>query len=330
MNEIYLLKARDISDILEGQEERVIDIVSQAYVDYGNQKSSLPHSVFLKFPDNDKDRIIGLPAYLGGETKTAGMKWISSFPGNIKQGIERASALLILNNMKNGHAEAILESSIISAQRTAASAALAAKLTHSNPDEQVIGFIGCGRINREIAGFLKAVYKNVFRFVAYDQEADRAARFLDSIKDKNLEGKVATSVEELLAEAPLVSVATTAGAPYIKDISACSLDSTILNISLRDFTPEAVMECDNVVDDIDHVCRENTSIYLTEKATGNRDFVRCSISEIITQKKLGRAGGKPVMYSPFGLGVLDVALGSYVKQKAVNKNMGIIIEDFLP
>lgn len=88
--------------------------------------------------------------------------------------------------------------------------------------------------------------------------------------------------------------------------------------------------CDNVVDDLDHVCREKTSIHLTEMATGNREFVRCGIAEIITGNQQKRVPGKPVMFSPFGLGVLDIALGKYILDQSEAKNFGVIIEDFLP
>lgn len=329
MRDLLLVRAREISEILN-DEEKIMDIVSKAYVAHTAGKSSLPHSVFLRFPNNDLNRIIGLPAYLGDEVNTAGIKWISSFPDNIKQGVERASALMILNNMENGHAEAVLESSIISAKRTAASAAVAAKLIHSNLDETVFGFVGCGRINREISLFLKKVFKNVKRLVAYDIAPERAKKFLDEIKADDMETEVVSSVDEVFKKAPLVSFATTVGVPYIHDISSCTPESTILNISLRDFGPEVILNADNIVDDLDHVCRERTAIHLAEQACGNRDFVRCPIADVITGKEKGRVEGKTAIYSPFGLGVLDLALACYVRKQAEKKGFGTVIEDFLP
>lgn len=330
MKELYLLRAEEISNILEGQEEKIMDIIAQAYVDHRAGKSSLPHSIFLRFPNSERNRIIGLPAYLGGNTEAAGMKWISSFPDNIDHDMERASALMILNNTTNGHAEAVLESSIISAKRTAASAVVAAQLIHGNPDERVIGFVGCGRINREISVFLKKVFKKVEKFIAYDIVPERAKAFLDIIKVDGMEVEVVESIDEIFKEAPLVSFATTVGIPYVADISACTADSTILNISLRDFEPEVILASDNIVDDLDHVCREKTSIHLAEQTSGNREFVRCPIADIIEGKQTGRVNGKPTIYSPFGLGVLDLALGCYVKDRGIKENKGTIIEDFLP
>ena len=70
-----------------------MDLVGRAYVAHGKGKSSLPHSTFLRFPEDGVNRIITLPAlalaFFGDGFDIAGMKWIASFPGNVKQGMPR-------------------------------------------------------------------------------------------------------------------------------------------------------------------------------------------------------------------------------------------------
>src|SRR5579863_9952358 len=114
-----------VHQILQGRETRVIRLVEHAYRLHGTNAAVNPPSYFLRIPDKPDARIIALPASVRGDIQADGIKWISSFPGNIESGLPRASAVLILNDSRNGYPIACLEASIISACRTAASAALA-------------------------------------------------------------------------------------------------------------------------------------------------------------------------------------------------------------
>jgi ornithine cyclodeaminase len=46
----------------------------------------------------------------------------------------------------------------------------------------------------------------------------------------------------------------------------------VLHISLRDLAPEILLASANIVDDIEHCLKANTSPHLTEQLIGNRDF----------------------------------------------------------
>lgn len=329
---ILILRGEEVHALLDGREQELLQIVEEAYVAHSRGESSLPHSTFLNFPNEQRNRIIALPAYLGEQFGVAGLKWVSSFPNNVSLGMDRASAVVILNSSQTGQPEAVIEGSVISAKRTAASAALAARHLAAPGRDESVSMIGCGLINFEIARFIQAACPRVKTFYLFDIDRERAERFRQSFADSfaGVTAEVIGTLDEALGRAPIVSLATTAVKPHITDLSACAPDTTILHISLRDLTPEVILQSDNVVDDLDHVCRAQTSIHLAEQLTGNRTFVRCTLADVLTGAAPARAGGGLTVFSPFGLGVLDLAVSKLVRDLGLRQERGTIIESFLP
>lgn len=330
--DILILRGEEVSSLLKGKELDLIDLVGRAYVAHGRGNSSLPHSSFLRFPHRMRDRIIALPAYLGDQFEVSGIKWIASFPDNVNEGIERASAVLILNSMMTGRPEVIMESSLISAQRTAASAALAARTLHGTVGPSCVGFIGCGPINYQIARFLMAIWPGIRSFKLFDLSPARADLFVkDCVRLRpELTTEIANSSDSVLGECPVVSIATTAARPHISDLSLCPPQATILHISLRDISPEAILESANIVDDADHICQADTSVHLAEQLVGHRDFITATLAEILSGERELKRDRRPLVFSPFGLGVLDVAVAKFVTTLAVEAKVGTVLESFIP
>jgi ornithine cyclodeaminase len=330
---LRLLTGEDVASLLAGRELEVLDAVARAYVAHGRGESTLPNSVFLRFPADELNRIIALPAFLGGSFDLAGVKWIASFPGNTAYGIERASAVVILNSLATGRPYAVLEGSLISAQRTAASAALAARALLQGTAPGAVGVIGAGIINRQIVHFLRVVLPDIRRFVLYDRQADRAAALGAKLEQSwpGVEVANTSGVEPLIEECQLVSYATTALRPHVDDLSRCPPGAVHLHVSLRDLTPEAILTCDNVVDDADHVCRAQTSVHLAEQLAGSRDFIRCSLAELLEGTAPPKDDRKPTtVFSPFGLGVLDLAVARLVFEEAASHGKGMELQRFFP
>ncbi|RJQ80374.1 2,3-diaminopropionate biosynthesis protein SbnB [Pseudonocardiaceae bacterium YIM PH 21723] len=326
---MLILSEKDVLAILDQDDQRVLDIVADAYVQHAAARTSVPHSVFLRFPDDEVNRIIGLPAFVGGERPVAGFKWVASFPGNVASGLPRASAVVVLNSMETGRAEALLEGTHISARRTGASAALAAR-SLAEPDTEQALLIGTGPIQLEILRYLRIALPSLRKLALYDLDPARAAAFGAQVGAAWPE--LTISVEPDLAVAlrnnRLISLATTAIHPHL-NLDDVRPGSVVLHISLRDLTPESILDSRNVVDDADHVSRANTSIHLAELRTGNRDFIAHSIGELLTAGGNHYDAGVVTVVSPFGLGALDMALGDAVRARAEQTGLGVRIDGFL-
>jgi N-[(2S)-2-amino-2-carboxyethyl]-L-glutamate dehydrogenase len=328
---LLVLRGPDIRDVLTGKEVEIMAAVKEAYCQHSAGNSFLPHSVFVRFPGREKERIIALPGYLGGNDETAGIKWIASFPGNMKRGMSRASAITVLNSLSTGRPEALLEGSLISAARTAASAALAADVLHRTGDIDVLGMVGCGLISREIMKFISSLPRKIGEVLLYDVTPEHAARYGDHIGSylRNVPIRISASAEEVLRRASVVAFATTAVKPTVASISMCRPGTTILHISLRDLMPDAILHADNIVDDVEHVLRAETSVHLAEQKVGHHNFIRCTLADVLTGKQPPRLDPSAVVaFSPFGLGVLDLALAKLALKYARSRGSGIRVDEF--
>ncbi|MDT8913895.1 2,3-diaminopropionate biosynthesis protein SbnB [Amycolatopsis sp. PS_44_ISF1] len=314
-----VISGAQVLDALHGREKYVIDLIERAYGTHAAGATVNPPSYFLRFPDRPSSRIIALPASIGGDVRTDGIKWISSFPENVGNGLPRASAVLVLNDHDTGYPFACLESSVISATRTAASAALAAAaLSRDRGRPKRVGFIGVGLIARYLHTYLSALGWTFEETGVFDLSAEHAAGFVSGVEPA---ARVHDSAESLIRNSDLVVFATVAGSPHVHDPAWFAHHPVVLHVSLRDLAPEIILDSVNIVDDVEHCLKADTSPHLAEQATGNRDFLDGTLDEVLTGAVTIPAD-RTVVFSPFGLGVLDLAVGKFVYD-AVTESGGL-------
>lgn len=328
--ELSIINGKTVSDLIGAHRGDCINVVRDAYLAHARGHSVNPDSYFLRFPEKPDCRIIALPAYLGDDFQVAGLKWIASYPGNVRRGFPRASAVLVLNSYETGYPFAILESSIISASRTAASAALAAYwLNGQSRRASTLGIVGTGLIARYVYDFLVGTGWEIDKVRLYDKSLSESQKFMSTAcrLDRHRSVEIESDVADLVRASDLVVFATVASAPHIADTSLFEHNPLVLHISLRDLAPEILLESQNVVDDVDHVMKANTSPHLTEQMTGNRDFVTGTLAEVMQgQRAVSRS--RPIIFSPFGMGILDVAVGKWVYERATADGRDQRLPDF--
>lgn len=328
--ELSIVNGKTVSDIIRSHRDECIEIVRDAYLAHARGQTVNPDSYFLRFPEKPDCRIIALPAYIGNGCGVAGLKWIASYPSNVRRGFARASAVLVLNDYDTGYPFAIIESSIISAARTAASAALAAYwLNGQSRRAPSLGIVGTGFIARYVYEFLVETGWEIDEVRLYDTSPQESEKFRKTAcrAENHSTLTIVSDVAELVSASDLIVFTTVASTPHIVDPTLFERNPLVLHISLRDLAPEILLRSQNVVDDVEHIMKANTSPHLAEQKTGNRKFVTGTLADIMTgRRSVNRS--RPIIFSPFGMGILDLAVGKWVYDQAVAADQDLRLSDF--
>lgn len=325
----YTISGAVIKSLIDEYHNDIYEIIKQTYLAHFLKTINNPPSYFLKFPEKPNSRIIALPAAIcDPQTKLAGIKWIGSYPRNIENNLPRASAVIILNDYDTGFPYACLEGSIISAVRTSYSAVLASEYLHQHKMKiSVLGIVGTGYIAKNIYNCFRAKNWEIENIFIYDSNYQRAEKFANEINIDNKINCKPTTIEKLLQSSSAIVFCTTALEPHINDLSLFKHKPIILHISLRDLSPEIIQNMDNIVDDIDHVLNANTSVHLAYKKANHIDFIKGTLGELIYGKAVP-SKDKATIFSPMGMGVLDLTVANFLYQKAQEKNKTNEIKEF--
>jgi N-[(2S)-2-amino-2-carboxyethyl]-L-glutamate dehydrogenase len=321
---------KTIHRLLHEDLEGCVRIVREAYLAHDAGDTVNPQSVFLRFPERPDARIIGLPAHLRRPRPLSGIKWIASYPANIRSGTPRASAVLILNDGASGYPFACLEGAVISAARTAASAALAADVIRGGHRKLAsLGVVGAGNISRYVLTFLCGLRWEIGTVHVHDIDPAAQIRFAEWLAAVSPDTKTTTApgAEAVLAASDMTLFATVSSAPYVRNPDALAHCPTVLHLSLRDLAPELVLSSSNVVDDPQHVLSAGTSLALAMERCGNQSFITCTLADLLLRRR-ELAANKPTIFSPFGLGMLDLSVGEWIYRRAADSRELMTAPDF--
>jgi len=137
--------------------------------------------------------IHAMPAYIP-KLKAAGMKWVSGYPGNPDRGLPYISGMLILNDPETGVPVCVMDCTWITAKRTGAATAVAAKYL-ARKDSTSAGIIACGIQGRSNLEALRCSF-NITSVKAYDINHDTARRYASEMSRRlNIDVEPVTEVE---------------------------------------------------------------------------------------------------------------------------------------
>jgi ornithine cyclodeaminase/alanine dehydrogenase len=252
---------------------------------------------------------------------SAGIKWVSGYPGNPARGLPYIAGLLILNDPETGLPIAVMDCSWITAYRTGAATALAA-VHLARPDSAQVAVLGCGVQGRTNLLALATRFP-ITRVFAYDILPEAAAHFVREMR-------AALDIEVLAVTAPRDAVVAgdlvvTAG-PILKHpspvIGADWLQPGAF-ASAVDFDsywkPEALSQ-------IDKLATDDLPQFDYYRAVGyfqGTPAPYASLDEIVTGRRPGRErDDERTLAMNLGLAIDDMAVAPEIYRRAVERQVG--------
>lgn len=185
-------------------------------------------SPFPNMPVAGPDRrFVTMPAYVGGRFDVCGNKWYGSNQANPDKGLPRSVLTLMLNDKDTGAPLSLMSANLLSAARTGAVPALAAR--HLAPRASRLAVVGCGVISKAVVSALLPQLPSLEHVTFHDlrpASAERLARW--TAETFEIATAVATTAADCVAEAELVSVAASREQPLRIDAAAFAPGATVL------------------------------------------------------------------------------------------------------
>jgi ornithine cyclodeaminase/alanine dehydrogenase-like protein (mu-crystallin family) len=253
--------------------------------------------------------------------QAAGLKWVAGFPENAARGLPYVSGLLILNDVETGFPLAVMDATWITAYRTGAATALAARHL-ARPDSSVAGILACGVQGRTNLAALAALFP-LRKVYAYDQRRESQEAYVREMSERlGLEVVGVDEPRQAVAEADLV---VTSG-PILKEPKP-----TIGRDWLREGAFGSAVDYDSywsgpALAQMDRIATDDHAQFHYVKGTGyfqETPDPYADLGELVSGRKPGRQSpAERTLAMNLGLALDDMAVAPEVLRRAKEMNLG--------
>jgi ornithine cyclodeaminase/alanine dehydrogenase len=264
--------------------------------------------------------IHAMPAYIAAQN-AVGMKWVSGYPENSKRGLPYIAGLLILNDVESGMPLAVMDCTWITAQRTGAATAVAAKYL-ARMDSESVSILGCGVQGRSNLEALKVLFP-LKKVRAYDVSPERRANYAEEMSSElEIEAVPIANAREAVEGSDIV---VTAG-PILRKPHATIQPGWLAEgafASLVDFDsywhPDALRQADKFcTDDVPQLEHYRQIGYFQ-----NLPPIHADLGELVTGRKPGRqTPAERTFACNLGLALDDIATAPLIYKRALEKGVG--------
>ena len=303
------------------------------------------------FPDMPKPtadrRMMAMPAYLGGNFRTAGAKWYGSNIANRDKGLPRSILMFTLNDPDTGAPLAHMSANLLSAYRTGAIPGVGARHL-ARKDAKVVGLLGPGVMGKTTLAAFIAVCPQIDTLKIKGRGEKSLNDFIAWVKQTYPQVttiKVVDTLEDVVRDADLVTycssgeVGDPSNYPIVKREwvkpgafmampASCSLDEGMESSEVRkvlDNTGLYEAWFEELPKPAHHCVPVIGVRFMDMIAEGKmqRDELE-DIGKIVAGDAQGRRNDEEIIImSVGGMPVEDVAWGTVVYRNAIAKGIGV-------
>ena len=297
----------------------VLEAVEAAFLEKGLGRVEMPPKIGIH--PTAVGYLHAMPAQVPS-VRATGIKWISNFGENPAHGLPTISGLLILNHPLTGFPIAVMDATWITAKRTGAASAIAAKYL-ARGDAGRLAIIGCGVQGQSHLEAMRAQFPSIRQVVAYDRRSETLARYVREM--------------EALAAVPIASASDCRSAVEGADIVVTATEilkqpnpvirpewiapgSFCMSIDCdAQFTREAICAMDLLcTDDVAQVSHYRTMGYF-----GSTPDPQAELGDIVAGKRPGRTDpAQRIMALHLGLATEDMVTATRVLEQAQARGIG--------
>lgn len=318
----FLLSRNDVARLLGGAE--CTAAIEHAFRLLGEGKAAPPGVLGIHAVDGGFHIKAGL---LDLETGYFAAKVNANFPQNPSRfGRPTIQGVIVLCRADNGQLLAMMDSMEITARRTAAATALAAKHL-ARPDSKTVTICGCGQQGRAQLRGLADVF-TLTKVFAHDARPEQAQKFTEELSEElrigieptaDLRQAVRNSdmcVTCTTSQQPLLGVSEVAPGTFVAAVGADHPEKQEIDPML--------MARNTVVTDLTEQCAAIGDLHHAIAAgLMAREKVHAELGEVVAGKRPGRASQEEIIiFDSTGIALEDVAAAAVVYEKARRQASG--------
>jgi len=326
-NQILWLNRKEVESLLDMK--GTIGVVEEAFRQHGLKKVQMPSKLYLYFKRHNGD-LRTMPAYLE-EQDITGVKIVNVHPDNPRKGLPTVMALVILNSTETGAPIAIMDGTYLTDMRTGASGGIAVKHL-AGRNAKKVGFVGSGnQAKTQLLGINEVIDIEEVKVTSISEKSTLAFKDeMEKLIGCDIIPKI--SIKDV-CDCDIIVTTTPSRTPIVMNewieegthINAIGADAP----GKEELDPVLLKRAKIVVDDIPQASHSGEINVPLSKGLITEKDIWCELGEVIAGRRKARTKDSDItIFDSTGLAIQDVATADLVYQQAIERNIGISLQQF--